>query len=305
MKLLVTGASGLLGSNLVWDFSRQGHRVTAVHHSHALQIPGVAAAACDLTDHAGLSRLLVAVRPDCIVHCAAATNLEWCEAHPAECDRINADVPGEIAALARTLDAQMVHISTDAVFDGISGGYRETDPVSPLNRYAQSKARGETAVLREMPAALVLRTNLYGWNLQPKASLAEWILSLLQSGSPILGFSDVVFSPVLANHLGSWILELAASGRSGIFHTASRDHVSKYQFARLLAEVFGCDPALVRESSIADSALTAPRPRNTWLQADRLAAALGRPLPSIREGLEAFRDLAESGFAHRLRAAAA
>jgi dTDP-4-dehydrorhamnose reductase len=305
MKLLVTGASGLLGANLALEFCREGHRVTALYHNHALRIPGVESVACDLTDKLELSRVLTNARPQCIVHCAAATNLEWCETHPAECMRINVEAPAEIAAVARTMGAGMIQISTDAVFDGVAGGYREDDTPSPLNRYAESKALGEAAVLRKMPTALVLRTNLYGWNLQPKTSLAEWVLSLLRRSADVPGFRDVVFSPLLVNHLAAWILGLIAGGQSGIFHAASSDRISKYGFACQLAEVFGFDPALVRESSIADSALTAPRPRNTWLRADKMADAIGQPLPSIRNGLEAFRALDENGFADRLRAAAA
>ncbi len=305
MKLLVTGASGLLGSNLALEFRREGHQVVALYYRHAFRAPGVESVACDLTDRVEMSRVLTKAQPDCIVNCAAATNLEWCEADPVECLRINAETPIEIAGIVRARRAGMVHISTDAVFDGVAGGYGENDVPSPLNCYAQSKSLGEAGVLGVMPRALVLRTNIYGWNLQPKTSLAEWILSLLQNGSTVPGFRDVVFSPVLVNHLATWILELIASRQSGIFHAASSDYISKYGFARQLAEVFGFDQALVHESSLAESSLTTTRPRNTWLRAEKLSAALGRPLPSIREGVVAFRALGENGFAEQLRSAAA
>ena len=305
MKVAVTGASGLLGSNLALEFCRAGHEVTAVYRQHALCLAGVRAVACDLTDSALLSRVIADAKADCIVHSAAATNLEWCEAHPSECLRVNAEVPGDVAALARRTGAAMVHISTDAIFDGVSGGYRETDDPSPVNQYGRSKALGEAAVLKECPGALVLRTNIYGWNLQPKSSLAEWVLALLERGLAVPGFCDVIFSPVLVNYLAGWIVELVGSRESGIFHVASRDHVSKHEFARQIAEVFGLDAALVREACIAESTLTAPRPRNTWLNGGKLCAVLGRPLPSIREGLDAFRTLRTSGFTNRLRAAAA
>jgi dTDP-4-dehydrorhamnose reductase len=305
MKLLVTGASGLLGSNLALEFRREGHQVVALYYRHAFRVPGVESVACDLTDRVEMSRVVAKAQPDCVVNCAAATNLEWCEAHPVECLRINAETPIELAGIARARRAGMVHISTDAVFDGVAGGYGENDAPSPVNCYAESKSLGEAGVLGVMPRALVLRTNIYGWNLQPKTSLAEWILSLLQNGSTVPGFRDVVFSPVLVNHLATWILELIATRQRGIFHAASSDYISKYGFARQLAEVFGFDPALVLESSLAESSLTTERPRNTWLRAEKLSAALGRPLPSIREGVDAFRALGENGFAEQLRSAAA
>ena len=305
MRVVVTGGSGLLGSNLALEFCRRGHQVTALYRQHRFRVDDVAAVPCDLTNPGEVSRLLARSKPDWIVHCAAATNLEWCEAHPGECLRINAEVPGEIAALARSIGSGMVHISTDAVFDGVAGGYRETDRPAPVNQYGRSKALGEASVMREMPAALILRTNIYGWSLQPKTSLAEWALALLQRGLAVPGFRDVTFAPVLVNSLAGWTLELIDAGRSGIFHAASRDHASKCDFLRELAGVFDLDLSLVRESSVADSPLTAPRPRTTWLRCDKLAATLARPLPTIREGLENFRALGESGFANRLKAAAA
>jgi dTDP-4-dehydrorhamnose reductase len=139
------------------------------------------------------------MRPAWIVHCAAATNVDWCESHPVECMRVNAEAAGALARAARSIGARLVYISTDSVFDGVSGGYRETDPVSPVNHYARSKASGESAVLDEIPDALVLRTNIYGWNLQSKHSLAEWALARLEGGEVVPGFRDVSFSPLLVN----------------------------------------------------------------------------------------------------------
>jgi dTDP-4-dehydrorhamnose reductase len=305
VRILVTGGSGLLGSNLALEFRRAGHAVTALYRQHGFHLPGVVSLPCDLTGEGEMARVLAGAQPDAIVHCAAATNLEWCEKHPGECLRINAEVPGEIAARAWSLGSRMVHISTDAVFDGAAGGYRETDRTAPVNQYGHSKALGEAAVLSAMPGALILRTNIYGWNLQPKTSLAEWALARLERGAPVPGFGDVVFSPVLVNSLAEWILDLLDAGCAGIFHAASRDHASKYDFLRHLAAVFHLDPSLVCETSVADSPLTAPRPHHTWLRADKLAAALARPLPTIREGLESFHALDQNGFAHRLKAAAA
>jgi dTDP-4-dehydrorhamnose reductase len=305
VRVTVTGAGGLLGSNLASEFSREGHQVTALYRRHGLRLPGITAVSCDLTNGAELSRVLVEARPDWIVHCAAATDLDWCEAHSGECLRINAAAPAEIAAQARTLGAGMIYVSTDAVFDGVLGGYREMDAPAPVSQYGHSKALGETLVRSALPEAVILRTNLYGWNLQPKTSLAEWALRLLRKGLTVPGFCDVVFSPVLVNRLAEWMLVLMSVHARGIFHAASSDHASKYDFLRELAAAFGLDAALVRESSIEDSPLRAPRPRNTWLRAEKLAAAVGGGLPTIRQGLEAFRVLDETGFAGRLRAAAA
>jgi dTDP-4-dehydrorhamnose reductase len=305
MKVLVTGASGLLGANLVFELHRRGHAVTALYRHHPIQYPGVRAAACDLTDTACTAALVSGARPKWIIHCAAATDLEWCESHPRECMRINGEVPGELAAVAGEIGAGMVYISTDSVFDGVDGGYRENDSVSPVNRYSRGKAAGELAVAGKLERALVVRVNVYGWNLQSKNSLAEWALGLLQAGRETPGFRDVVFSPVLVNDLAESVLELIERGCTGIYHAGSPEAVSKYEFLRALAEVFELDESLVRESSIEASGLATPRPRRTWLRTAKIAAALGRSMPGVRNGLRKFRALAENGFVDRLKAAAA
>jgi dTDP-4-dehydrorhamnose reductase len=304
-SIVVTGAGGLLGANLVMEFARGGHRVAAVHGRAPIALAGAEAAGCDLTDAAAARALLARWTPSLIVHCAAATNVDWCEANPVDAMRINATAAGELAAYARAAGCGFVYVSTDAVFDGVAGGYSEDDAIAPVNEYARSKAAGEEAVLRAMPEALVLRINIYGWNMQSKSSLAEWILERLEQGEPVPGFRDTDFAPVLVNDAAAWILRLTGAGRRGIWHAASADHASKYEFARSLADAFGLDGSLVRESWIGDSSLSAPRPRNTWLRAGRLAAELGEPLPTIRRGLEKFRMLREDGFCSQLKAAGA
>jgi dTDP-4-dehydrorhamnose reductase len=301
--ILITGASGLLGANLTMEFLRQGRRVVPIYHTHPIVVTGATSAACDLTNTAEIERSLSEWAPSLVIHCAAATNVDWCESHPQEAMRINAQLAGDLAAQARSVGARLVFVSTDAVFDGISGGYAETDAVRPQNWYARSKVAGEEAVLRTMAEALVLRVNIYGWNLQAKNSLAEWVLLRLEHGDPVPGFCDTMFSPVLANDLAEWIPRLVDFGCSGVYHAGSADHTSKYDFAQEIANVFQLDVALVKETLLEASGLSAPRPRNTWLRADKITQVLGQPMPTIRQGLERFRTLRDNGFFHRLKAA--
>lgn len=302
--VVITGSSGLLGANLVFELSKRGCPVAALHGRHGIALEAVPSFPFDLTDRSGTARLLTALKPAWIIHCAAATDVEWCETHPDECMRINAEASGELAAVARELGARLVYISTDAVFDGTAGGRREDDPYAPINRYALSKAAGEAAVLREIPEALIVRINLYGWNLQPKSSLAEWVLARLERGIATPGFRDVVFSPILVNDAAEWILQLMNAGCAGVYHLASSDHCSKYEFAREIASVFGLDKGLIKESSLDEVRFTAPRPRITWLCAGKISAELAREVPTVRAGLERFRVLRECGFLQQLKAAA-
>src|SRR5579864_4496444 len=102
-KIVVTGASGLLGANLVFEFAGSGEHVLALCRNHLVRFPGVDTIECDITDSARLSQLLKRLRPQWIVHCAAATNVDWCERNPAECHRLNAETTRHLAAMARVL----------------------------------------------------------------------------------------------------------------------------------------------------------------------------------------------------------
>jgi dTDP-4-dehydrorhamnose reductase len=305
LRVVVTGASGMLGSNLVLDLARQGHEVIALYGRHPIAFDGIRSDACSLTDYAATECQLGAIRPSWIIHCAAATNVDWCETHPREAMRINGQVSWELASIARRIGSGLVFISTDAVFDGCSGGYRETDAIAPANAYGRCKAAAESGVLVELPDALILRTNFYGWSLQSKQSLAEWALGHLEAGEPVPGFCDVSFSPALVNDLSGWMLCLIRSRASGIFHVGCAEPCTKYEFLRQLAGVFQLRAGLVQPSELKQSALKAPRPHHSWLRVEKLAGVLGHDLPTLHEGLARFRKLRENGFLHRLKAAAA
>lgn len=300
-SVLVTGASGLLGANLVLALREAGAVVTGVSHCHALAIAGVPDRVCDLSRPLAVEDLMCSVRPRWIVNAAAITDVDWCEAHPDESRRVNTDLPRALAARARAGEMGLVHISTDSVFDGTRGDYDETDAPAPLNAYARSKLDAEDAVREAYPSALVVRTNFYGWNAQPKRSLGEWVLAKLEAGGTVPGFEDVIFSPLLVNDLVGLLQSMMAAGLTGLYHAGASETCTKLDFARRVAAAFGFEASAVRPSRIADAALRAVRPRNTSLNTARLAHALGRPLPSIADGIRRFRALRDAGFAERLK----
>jgi dTDP-4-dehydrorhamnose reductase len=163
---------------------------------------------------------------------------------------------------------------------------------------------GERAVSENAARAIVLRTNLFGWNCRPKLSLAEWVLDRLESGTPFPGFEDVIFAPLLVNNLADVIVDLIDRGATGLYHAASAEAMSKYGFARLIARVFDLDPDLVRPARLADQPLVAPRPLNTVMVADKLSRELSRAMPGLQEMVRRFKDLRENGFVARLKAMA-
>lgn len=300
--ILVTGASGLLGANFLVTAHRRGMPVGAVYHRHSVRLSGVAGIRGDLTDAAVAAEVCRTLRPRWVVHCAAATDVDWCEEHPQEAWRLNVEMPRHLASAAHQIGAGVLYVSTDAVFDGQAGGYREDDPPSPVNVYAKTKLAGEEAVRAELDRWLIVRTNFYGWNLVEKLSLAEWILSRLEARRPVPGFCDVTFAPLLVNDLSEILLEMVGRALEGLYHVAGSGPLSKYDFAVACAETFGLDASLVRPSSVADAALRAARPRNIWLETARACGALGKPMPDVASGLRRFKALRDSGFVNALKA---
>jgi dTDP-4-dehydrorhamnose reductase len=299
--IAVTGALGLLGANLVVENATRGCRTLALARKEFPDWPLVQSACCDLRDVGRLSAILEQEQPASIVHCAALTNVDWCESNPEAAKELHVDVSRELAAIARQIGAKFVYISTDSVFDGETGGYFETDPTNPLNVYARTKLAGEVAVVEAYPDSLLIRTNLYGWNLQLKNSLAEWVLGKLESSTSFPGFQDVIFNPLLVNDLADLILEMLAGDFTGLYHVAASDACSKFEFAVRLASVFGLNGNLIQPASSADIHFKARRPGNTSLDTSRFVKALGRRTPTVLEGLQRFQGLRASGFVGRLK----
>lgn len=290
--LLVTGAAGLLGANLRVRAADAGWRVVGLTRRDA-----------ELTDAEQVRRALARERPRLVVHAAAMTNVDECERDPARARRDNVDAAAVVARACAEAGTGLIHVSTDSVFDGERGRYKESDPARPLNVYARTKLEAEGEVLAALPAALVLRTNFYGWSPGAKPSLAEGVLRALREGRQYRGFADVFFTTLLVDDLCEWALEAWGRGASGVLHLAGGERCSKFEFARSLAREFGLDEALVKASSIADLSLPALRPRDPSLDCSRAEGIVARRLPGVLEGLRRFKELERSGYPSRLRAA--
>ncbi|MES2940134.1 MAG: SDR family oxidoreductase [Pseudomonadota bacterium] len=285
--VLVTGATGLLGSAVLSALLSRGIRAAGVARGAPLALPGATWLQADLSADGAARAVLDAARPGAVVHCAALTDVDWCERHPEAAHRFNAGLTAELADWAGENGARFIYISTDSVFDGETGAYDEGAVPAPLNVYARSKLAGEAAAARA-PRHLVARTNFYGWSPAGKTRLCEWALQCLRRGDPLPGFVDVLFSPLAAPELASMLAQLVDSQMRGVVHLGSSDGISKYEFLRLFARGLGYAADAVRLASVADVAFDAPRPRDTTLRTRR-ADELGLgPLPGVAPGLERF-----------------
>jgi dTDP-4-dehydrorhamnose reductase len=304
MRILITGVSGLLGINLALEVARE-HEVIGVVNDHPLRGQPFRVIQADLTASGMAESLLSSSQPEWLIHCAALANLDACEANPKLAQQINAEVPGELAVAAKAAGIKMVHISTDAVFDGQRGDYTEEDAPNPLSVYASSKLDGECRVLALNPQAVVARVNLHGWSISGKRSLAEFFFYNLQAGKQILGFTDIFFCPVLANDLAGVLLAMFEKKLAGLYHTVSSESLTKYDFGLRIARRFGLNESLIKPASVEDGGLKAARSPRLTLKTDKLAVALGKPMPAIAPGIERLHALYQSGYSQQLKNLAA
>ena len=298
---LVTGASGLLGLNFALAVDGKEHQVTGVDYRNPLKWVNFKMLQMDLTAPGVVERVIGEVKPDVVLHCAANANVDDCEKDPAAARKLNSDLPGVVAAAAKKHAAKMVHISTDAVFDGKTGNYSEDDLPNPLSVYASTKLEGEKTALDANPDALVLRVNFYGWSITGKRSLAEWFVYSLAENKQLKGFTDILFCPMMVLDLADCIVESAAKDLKGLYHCVGPDVMSKYDFGVAIARRFGFDPALISPASVYDGGLTAARSPNLTLSTARIQAALGRPLPNFESGLQKFFNQHRHGCSEMLK----
>jgi dTDP-4-dehydrorhamnose reductase len=299
MRILITGAGGLLGLNLSLDLL-SSHQVIGVDRCTLSRVP-FELLSLDLLDEGVLESLLASVKPDLIIHCAAMANVDACELNPSASFRINARLPEELAILCAQHHIGMIHISTDAVFDGTREGYyTETDEPNPLGIYAQTKLEAEQAILKVNPAALVARVNFFGWSLNGKRSLAEFFVNNLKAGIPIQGFTDVFFCPMFVGDLADTLLEMLEKELSGLYHVVGSQAISKYDFGVAIAHKFGYEAGLIQPGSVEESSLKARRSHNLRLSVHRLSTDLGKPVPGFSNGLAGFYTQALQGYPQKI-----
>jgi len=300
MRILITGASGLLGLNLALETAHR-HTVFGTASQHPIKTDAFTVIQTDLLAPGAVERLLDDTQPDWVIHCAALANLDACEADPLLAQQLNTELPRKLANHVARGGAQLLHVSTDAVFDGLRGNYTELDVPGPVGTYSRTKLEGELVVIEANPGAMVARVNLFGWSLPGNRSLAEFFFNNLSQGKQVMGFTDVCFCPLLANDMACIFIRMFERKLSGLYHVVSSEALSKYDFGVRLAHRFDLNSSLINPTSLFKSGLKAARSPNLSLSSAKLATALGESLPSVSTGLDKFYTLYQQGYPQLLR----
>ena len=279
MKVLVTGASGQLGHEVVRVSSRLGHEIiTPSLQDMDFMVPDQVA------------ETVLACRADWVVNCAAFTQVDQAESEPEAAFTVNRDSAGHLAQAVAELDGRLVHISTDFVFDGRqSCPYQEDDLPNPLSVYGQSKLEGEQAVLKAMPAAIVLRTAwVYGAHGE---NFVKTMLRIAATGKPLRVVNDQTGTPTWAADLASVILPLFDCDAAGVLHYTNAGQTTWYGFAVAILEEaarlgFDIRTQAVHPVSTDEYPTPATRPAYSVLDTQKIQACLPVPVPEWRDSLK-------------------
>lgn len=289
-RILVTGASGLLGANLAIALAGD-HEVYGLFYTHPLPLPGVIPAACDLRDRSGLMALVAGIAPEVVFHAAAMTNVDACENNPSTAWAINVEGTESLVQACRSSVRYFCHISTDYVYSGLRGMYTEADPPSPINVYGRTKLAAEQAVARSGLDFALVRTSFFGWSPPPAKCFMEEALRNLLAGREVRAWTNRYSTPLFVNDLATVLIALMESGHTGLWHAGSAVRASNWQLCRCICDVFGCDPGLVMGAVSGPDAGRAARPLDTSLNSRRLEACLHRPSGSYVEAVRSWKQV--------------
>jgi dTDP-4-dehydrorhamnose reductase len=290
MRITVTGANGLVGSRLCRWLVVEGHTVTAVARGERRVNGDFQYVSCDLDDHGSASRALTASGPEVIIHTASMTEVDACERSPELAYASNVTATANVARQARALDAHLVHVSTDYVFDGEDGPYDEAGRPNPRGIYARTKWLGEEAVKLLATHWAIARTAVvYGYPPSQRPNFGSWMLEALRAGQTLRLFVDQYVSPSLALNVAELLAELAERRLEGIWNIAGAEVVNRMQFGETLCSVFGFESALLQPIRLADAGMESPRPPRCGLKVGKARGVLKTQPLGLRASLEQFR----------------
>lgn len=277
MRIVILGANGQLGRELQ----------RAVPHEWSVK--AVASSDCDLTNYKAIERLISEIAPDAVVNCAAYTAVDQAETERETADAVNWLAVENLARVAATAGAALVHISTDYVFDGEScAPYRESDPTAPINHYGAGKLRGERAIAESGCRGITIRTQ---WLYSPYGkNFVKTMLRLAEQQREVRVVADQRGCPTAADDLAAAIVAILPAVvadntlRGEVFHFASKGEATWCEFAEEIFRVAECDCRAVAITTD-DYPTAARRPRNSVLDCSKICERFGVEQPDWRESL--------------------
>ena len=291
MKILVTGANGLLGQTIIRLLLEKQYEVIATGKGEdrvdANSSPGYIYKDIDITDGPVVERLIMEHRPSIIVHAAAMTQVDQCELNKQDCYNINVTATRFIIDAAKAVNARLIFVSTDFIFDGNNGPYSENDEPAPVNYYGSTKLVAEKAVMESGLDYAIARTILVYGSVPAtgRTNIVGFVRQNLEANKPIKMVTDQVRTPTFVDDLAKGIILIIEKNGKGIYHLSGEQEMTPYDIAVETAKYFGLNEALISKASTDDIKQPAVRPAKTGFNISKAKKELGYQPKSFREGL--------------------
>ena len=282
MRILITGAFGQLGHSLQSILSKKSNYELICTGRKVKK--GQEGIPLDIRNQVALKELINTTAPDILINLAAMTNVDACELNPKLAGEIN------VAGLEHICDSfkgKIIHLSTDYVFDGTSGPYKEDDPLNPISIYGKTKLASEHILLEKDIKNLVIRGNvLYDYSPHTSASFLNWVVSSLKGNQEIKVVEDQFNNPTWTRSMSD-IIELSIENDlEGIIHWGDSVHISRFEFAKLIAKKFSLNESLIKPVLTSELNQPARRPLQSGLSTEKLVNMLDIIPPSIDDCLD-------------------
>jgi dTDP-4-dehydrorhamnose reductase len=290
-RVLITGANGLLGQQLSKIFFHD-FDVYALGLQAQPRLAGgnFQYHQGDISDRQFLRELLQKIMPNFVINAAAFTDVDGSETQREACWKVNVTGVENLAYAAQKIQARLIHVSSDYVFDGKSGPYREDDRPNPLGFYARSKLAGENVLINSKSNFAIARTMvLYGSGNEIRPNFVTWLINQLRAGKAVRIVDDQFGNPTLASELARALRLLAESGRNGIYHISGSEIIDRYQFAIKIAETFNLDAALIHPIKTSDLKQASPRPLRSGFDISKAVTELNITMSDVVGGLQKFK----------------
>ena len=292
MKILITGANGLLGQHLVkLLLDTTTHEIIATSKSEPrgiIQSSRIHYYSLDITDGMEVNLLIDKIGPDVVIHCAALTQVDECEQNPIKAWDVNVTATRFIVDAAKKINSFFVFISTDFVFDGMSGPYKESDILNPVSYYGSTKVAAEKAVAESGLQYAIIRTCLLYGNILfgNRSNIITWVKENLENGQQIKVVSDQMRTPTYVEDLAKGVLLVVEKRATGLFHISGNDFLSPYEMAMSTAAYLNLDATFIQKVNADVFIQAAKRPVVTGFVIEKAKTELGFEPLSFMDGIK-------------------
>lgn len=290
-RILVVGANGMLGQRLCRYYKKQKNvELFACSLDESCDIEGIDYSQCDITKRETVKKVVLDFYPDYIINSSAYTNVDLSETEREEAWKVNVKGVEYLSEASRIIDAKIIQISSDYIFDGREGPYAENQKANPLGYYARTKLAGENALRISGVIHTILRTNvLYGGTANGKLDFVRWLIKSLKEGREVKIVTDQINNPTFVDDLVQGISKIIEYNKTGIYNIGGKEFLSRYEFSGIIADFFGLNKNLIKPVTTEELNQPARRPLKSGLITLKAETEIGYKPHTIQESLAIIR----------------